>query len=149
MNKPLIFIGSDHRGFPLKAKFTAWLQERGCDVRDVGPETADRCDAQDYAVKAAEAMRGHPDAVGILICMTGQVMTMTANRYKHLRAAMCLNTTMARLAREHNDANVMTLGAYVVGEQVAFDCLETFLNTKHLGGTYAERVCKMTDLGGL
>jgi ribose 5-phosphate isomerase B len=81
--------------------------------------------------------------------MSGQAMAMTANRYQHIRAALCANTTMARLAREHNDANILALGAHIVGQDVALDCLETFVTTKFLGGRYAERIVKMTELGGL
>lgn len=142
-------IGSDHRGFALKTLFIARLKDMGHAVIDVGPETDASCDAGDYAQKAVLLMRDNPSYTGILICMSGQAMTMTANRYQHIRAAMCLNTTMARLARQHNDANVMTLGAYIVGQEVAMDCLETFVNTAFLGGRFEPRREKLTAMGGL
>jgi ribose 5-phosphate isomerase B len=149
MTQDLVYIASDHRGFALKTHFVDFLRAEGYQVEDLGPSDDTRCDAMDYAVKLAEAMRDKPDARGILICMTGQVMTMTANKYRHLRAALCLNTTMARLAREHNDANVLVLGSHIVGLAVAEDCLKTFLTTACLGGRYAERCRLLADLGGL
>jgi ribose 5-phosphate isomerase B len=149
MTNSLIFIASDHRGFQLKTKMISWLRERGMSVRDLGPEGEARCDASDFALKLAVEMKAVPDAAGVLICGTGQVMTMTANRFQHLRAALCTSATMARLARQHNDANVLTLGAHIIGEEVAMDCLDTFLATPHLGGRYAERVKSLTNLGGL
>ena len=76
-------------------------------------------------------------------------MAMTANRYQHIRAALCHNATVARLTREHNDANVLVLGADIIGSTVAEDCLQVFLQTKFLGGRYAERCQKLHDLGGL
>jgi ribose 5-phosphate isomerase B len=149
MSNPLIFIASDHRGFKLKAKFVDWLEGHGFNVRDLGPQSEARCDAQAYAQKVAEVMRENPGAMGVLICGTGQAMSMTANRYRYIRAALVTNTTMARLARQHNDANVLALGAGLIGEEIAFECLETFLKTEPLGGHYAERVKQLEAMGGL
>ena len=149
MNAKTVAIASDHRGFPIKALFSARLKERGINVIDFGPADETRCDAGDFAQKVAEDLRKNPDHIGVLICGTGQVMAMTSNRYKHLRAALCLNTTMARLARQHNDANVLVLGAHVIGQEIALDCLDAFLNTEFLGGRYAERRDKLTTMGGL
>ena len=142
-------LASDHRGFPLKSLFSAHLKERGHAVVDYGAPDENRCDAGDFAQRLIQDLRDHPDRLGVLICGTGQVMAMTANRYRHIRAALCLNTTMARLAREHNDANVLVLGAHIVGQEVAIDCLDVFLSTHFLGGRYAERRDKLTALGGL
>ena len=143
------FVASDHRGFVLKGKTLAWLAANGHVAEDLGPNSDTRCDASAYAVKLATTLKATPAARGILICGSGQAMAMTANRYQLLRAALCLNTTMARLAREHNDANVLVLGADLVGEGLALDCLATFLNTEFLGGRYAERRDYLTNLGGL
>jgi ribose 5-phosphate isomerase B len=144
-----IAIASDHRGFPLKAVFIARLRERGHTVIDFGTDSETSCDAMDFANRVAVDLRDHPDHRGVLICMSGQAMAMTANRYQHIRAAMCLNTTMARLAREHNDANVLVLGAHMVGQEVALDCLDSFLATEFLGGRFTARRDKLTDMGGL
>jgi ribose 5-phosphate isomerase B len=149
MSKSIIYIASDHRGYSLKAKFVDWLREHGYEVRDLGTNNADRCDVSDYAIKLAGELKKDPDARGILICKSGQASAMTANRFQHLRAALCTNSTMARLAREHNDANVLVLGAYITGYDVAQECLEVFLKTAAFGDRYAERVKMLTDLGGL
>lgn len=144
-----IIIGSDHRGFSLKAKLMAWLHERGYDPQDVGSYQADRCDASDFAVQLARELEASRATFGVLICGTGQAMAITANRFKHIRAALCSEVTTARLTRQHNDANVLVLGADLIGEGIAYDCLEVFLKTEFLGGRYAERRDKLTAMGGL
>ena len=149
MPKPIVFLAADHRGFPLKSKLIAWLAEHGYETRNLGADASERCDAGDFAVRLAEEMKKEKSACGILLCGTGLAMAMTANRYKHLRAALCANATVARLSRQHNDANVLVLGADITGEAVAMDCLEIFLATDFLGGRYAERRDKLTALGGL
>lgn len=150
MTSKIIYIASDHRGFSLKTSFIKWLKEEGYEVHDIGPDTDEhRVDATDYAVRVATSMRNNALARAILICGTGQAMAMSANRFKHIRAALCTDTTMTRLAREHNDANVLALGSGIVGEEVAFDCLRAFLSTEALGGRYAERCQILTELGGL
>lgn len=150
MTEKTIYIASDHRGYPLKSDFVTWLTQNGYDVHDLGPvDEEERVNASDFAVRVASAMRADPQGRGILICGTGQVMAMTANRFKHIRAALCTNSTMARLARQHNDANILVLGAHVSGDEVAQECLEVFLNTPALGGRYADRCQMLTELGGL
>ncbi|MFA4994442.1 MAG: ribose 5-phosphate isomerase B [Bdellovibrionales bacterium] len=149
MTEKTVSIASDHRGFPLKSILSAHMKERGIKVIDFGTMSEDRCDAGDFAQKVVSDLHAHPDHLGILICGTGQAMSMTANRYKHIRGALCLNTTMVRLARQHNDANVLILGAHVSGQEVALDCLDAFLTTDFLGGRFAERRDKLTAMGGL
>jgi ribose 5-phosphate isomerase B len=149
MAKVTVSIASDHRGFPLKSLFSAHLKERNINVIDWGPKNEDRCDAQDFAQKVVNDLRKNPEHLGVLICGTGQAMAMTANRYRHIRGALCLNTTMARLARQHNDANVLILGAHIIGQESALDCLDAFLVTEFLGGRFAERRDKLTALGGI
>lgn len=149
MNNSLILIASDHRGFSLKAKIILWLKENNFDYRDFGPDNENRCDASDYAIKVVDAMREDTTAKGILVCGTGQAMAMTSNRFKGIRAAVCTDSTTARLARQHNDANVLALGAAVIGEEVVIDCVETFLKTEAFGGRYVDRRVKLEKLGGL
>jgi ribose 5-phosphate isomerase B len=149
MPNTIVFIAADHRGFPLKAKLVAWLTEHKFEVRDLGTHSEERCDALDFAARMAAEIAGNGGAFGVLICGTGQAMAMTANRYKNIRAALCANATVARLTRQHNDANVLVLGADITGTAVALDCLEAFLGTEFLGGRYAERRDKLTALGGL
>lgn len=142
-------IASDHRGFSLKTAALEWLRANGYAPLDLGTHTEDRCDAGDYVLKVVRAVREDPAARGILICGTGQAMAMTANRYQYIRAALCVNATMARMAREHNDANILALGAHIVGQEVAMDCVKFFLATPFLGGRYAERCAALEALGGL
>jgi len=150
MTNKTIYIASDHRGYPLKSVFVSWLTEAGYDVHDLGPSgKAERVNASDFAVRVASAMRASPESRGVLICGTGQVMAMTSNRFKHIRAALCTNGMMARMAREHNDANILVLGADIVGDGLALDALQTFLSTGFLGGRYGERCKMLAELGGL
>jgi ribose 5-phosphate isomerase B len=144
-----VALGADHRGFPFKTLFAARLAERGHNVMDFGTGDETSCDACDYAQAVVTDMGANPDHIGVVICGSGQAMAMTANRFAHIRAALCLNTTMARLAREHNDANVLVMGSHIIGQEVALDCLDTFLATKFLGGRYSARLEKMKIIGGL
>ncbi len=148
MPHKIVPIAADHRGFELKARFITWLKEHGFEPKDLGTHSQERCDALDFANKMAAELK-HEDQRGVLICGSGQAMAMTANRYRNLRAALCTNSTLARLAREHNDANVLAIGADIIGSEVALDCLKIFLETNCLGGRYAERRQRLTDLGGL
>ena len=145
----IVLIAADHRGFELKAKFIEWLKAHGYTPKDLGTNSAERCDAGDFAVKMAKEVQANPDQFGVLICGSGQAMTMTANRFRNIRAALCANPEIAQLAREHNDANILSLGADFTDAATALKCLETFMKTKFLGGRYAERRDKLTDLGGL
>jgi ribose 5-phosphate isomerase B len=149
MPDPVVYFAADHRGFFLKAKLRTLLGGHGFAVEDLGTDSEARCDASDFASRMAIEMAGKRDCFGVLICGTGLAMAMTANRYRHLRAALCSNATMARLARQHNDANILVLGADITGDAVSADCLEVFLKTEFLGGRYAERRDKLTALGGL
>jgi ribose 5-phosphate isomerase B len=144
-----VLIAADHRGFPLKAVLIEWLKDKSYTPHDLGTASTERCDAFDYARNLADELDAKAASFGVLICGTGHAMAMTANRYRHIRAAHCTDVTMARLAREHNDANVLVLGAEIVGPGVALDCLDAFLKTKFLGGRYAERRDRLTALGGL
>jgi len=149
MANTVIPIGADHRGFALKTRFVTWLNTHGFQAKDLGAHSADRCDALDIAKAMAEDFNAHALQFGVLICGTGQAMAMTANRYKSLRAALCTNPEMARLAREHNDANVLALGADITPPDAALQIFEVFLGTEALGGRYAERRDRLNLLGGL
>jgi ribose 5-phosphate isomerase B len=149
MANSIIPIGADHRGFALKAGLVAWLNTHGFQARDLGAHGAERCDALDIAMAMADEFDANAPHLGVLICGTGQAMAMTANRYAKLRAALCTSADMARLAREHNDANVLALGADITPPDAALQILEVFLGTPALGGRYAERRARLTALGGL
>jgi len=99
MTTAIVPIGSDHRGFRLKARFIEWLNAHGYEPRDLGTHSEERCDALDFARRMAAEFKSGADQAGVLICGTGQAMAMTANRYRNLRAALCTDVDMARLAR--------------------------------------------------
>lgn len=149
MANPIVPIGADHRGYRLKVRLVEWLAAHGYEAKDLGTHDEARCDAFDFAKKLAEAFKSNGAQSGVLICGTGQAMAMTANRYKNIRAALCANAEIAKLTREHNDANVLVLGADFIAFDEAIKCLEAFLNTKFPGGRYAARRDKLTALGGL
>jgi ribose 5-phosphate isomerase B len=149
MSKPVIPIGADHRGYALKTQVVSWLEQNGYAPKDVGTHNAERCDALDYAKALAAELESDSVQFGILICGSGQAMTMTANRYRHLRAALCGSVAMATTTRQHNDANVLVLGADFTPPDEALKILQTFLDTEFLGGKYAERRDALTALGGL
>ena len=138
-----ILIASDHAGFELKERLERALRERGYDVEDLGTNSADSTDYPDFAHPVAERVsRGEVDR-GVLLCGTGLGMSYTANRYPHVRAAVAWNTEVARLAREHNDANVLVLPARFVTPEEGLEILTTWLDTKFAGGRHARRVDKI------
>jgi ribose 5-phosphate isomerase B len=144
-----IFLGADHRGVKLKSQCISWLKQHDYNPVDLGTNSEERCDAFDFAKKMDEQFKADSNQFGILICGTGQAMAMTANRYRNIRAALCTTPEVAKLSREHNDANVLVMGADTIDADTALKCVEVFLGTKFLGGRYAERRDKLTDLGGL
>jgi ribose 5-phosphate isomerase B len=149
MSKTVIPIGADHRGYALKAQLIGWLEQNGYAPKDLGTHETERCNALDYAQKLAAEFKSNVVQRGILICGSGQAMTMSANRHQHLRAALCGGVEMAKTTRQHNDANVLVLGADFTSEDQALNILRVFLATEFLGGRYAERRDALTALGGL
>lgn len=142
-----IGIASDHAGYALKADLIDMLQERGLEVLDLGTDGPDSVDYPDFADALAGAIAEGRASRGILVCGTGIGIAMAANRHRHLRAATCHDTTDARLARQHNDANVLALGARTTGPEVAQDCVRIFLDTEFEGDSnprHARRVAKMS-----
>lgn len=144
MSKTVIALASDHGGFALKAELAEWLKTRGETVLDLGPDSADSVDYPDYADRMAEAIRAGKAGLGVLICGSGIGISIAANRHRWIRAALCHDVTTARLCRAHNDANVLALGARIIGGEVAKDCLAAFLETSFEGGRHVRRVDKMS-----
>lgn len=144
MSDDAIALASDHGGFHLKAELAAWLRERGLTVLDLGPDGADSVDYPDFADRMAEAIRAGKATRGVLICGSGVGISIAANRHRWVRAALCHDVTTARLCRAHNDANVLALGARVLGPEVAKDCLAAFLDTPFEGGRHSRRIDKMS-----
>jgi len=149
MSKTTVPITADHRGFKLKAQLIDWLKGHGFEPKDLGTYSEERCDSIDYATKMAAEIAAHPGEVGVILCGSGNGIAIAANRFKALRAAIAFTPEMARLAREHNDANVLALGADYMDAEKSVACLEAFLNGKFLGGRYAERRDKLDKLGGV
>lgn len=143
MTKPTLVIASDHAGFDLKTLLKEALEAKGYAVTDLGPADTTSVDYPDMADKLAGAMKDGVGERGVLICGTGIGIGIAANRHRHLRAALCHDTTTARLARGHNDANVICFGARVIGTEVALDSLDVFLTTPFEGGRHQRRVDKL------
>jgi ribose 5-phosphate isomerase B len=138
-----VVIGGDHAGFALKEVLKAELAALGYAVDDVGTFDSASVDYPDIADKVAgKIAAGAPR--GVLVCGTGIGIAIAANRHRGIRAAVCHDSVSARLARQHNDANVLALGARLLGEEVAKDCLRVFLSTAFEGGRHARRVAKMS-----
>lgn len=138
-----IALAADHAGYALKEKLKEVLVERGLDILDLGTYSAEPADYPDQANAVAAAIAEGRAQRGVLVCGTGIGIAIAANRHRHIRAALCHDVTTARLAREHNDANVLALGGRIVGEATARDCLATFLDTPFAGGRHARRVAKL------
>lgn len=136
-------LACDHAGVALKQELKAALVAAGRDVLDLGTDGTASVDYPDFADRLAAALATGRASAGVLICGTGIGISIAANRHRHLRAALCHDATTARLAREHNDANVLVLGARVTGTQTALDCLATFLATGFAGGRHAGRIAKL------
>ena len=138
-----IALGSDHAGFELKEKIKQKLQARGIAVDDRGTHSADSCDYPDYAQAVAEQVAAHGADFGILVCGTGIGMSMAANKVPSIRAARVVSESDAELSREHNDANVLTLGARITSDEETFKIIDKWLATPFAGGRHGRRVDKI------
>ena len=137
-----VAIACDHGGFALKEALKVALP--GVNWLDLGTDSAESVDYPDFANKLAGAIEDGKAARGILICGSGVGISIAANRHRHIRAAVSHDETSARLCRRHNNANVLALGARLIGQEVARDCLEAFLATGFEGGRHERRVAKMS-----
>lgn len=138
-----IAIGSDHAGFGYKKALIDLLQKRGNQVMDLGPFDENSVDYPDYAHPVASAVEEGRAACGILICGSGNGVAITANKHVGIRAALCWETELAKLARLHNDANIICIPARFISEAVAIDMVEHFLTTPFEGGRHQNRVQKI------
>ncbi len=144
MSEGTVAIASDHAGPSMKEALNAVLKERGFEVLDLGMHGEDSVDYHDYGKAVGEAVTSGQAKLGVVICGTGIGISIAANRIPGVRAAICHDATSARLAREHNDANVMALGARLVGPEVALDCLDACLATEFSGGErHVRRIGKL------
>ncbi len=138
----VLIIGSDHAGLELKRELAGVATELGYEVRDVGTHTSDSTDYPDYGHQVASAVAAG-EGLGLLVCGTGIGMSMTANRHAGVRAALCGDAYSASMARRHNDANVLCVGARVVGPGLAGEILRAFLSASFEGGRHERRVNKI------
>ena len=138
-----IAIASDHAGFAVKAMLADELRAAGHDVLDLGTDGEASVDYPDYGFAVGHAVASGRAARGIAVCGSGIGISIAANRVAGARAALCTSGLMARLARLHNDANILALGSRIIGIEVARDCVHEFLNTAFEGGRHAGRVAKL------
>jgi ribose 5-phosphate isomerase B len=144
--KPRIALGADHAGFHAKEIIRKFLAEQGYDVEDLGTQSDESVDYPDFARQVAERVASGGAQIGILTCGTGIGMAMTANKVPGIRAATAHDTMTASLAREHNDANVLTLGGRVVTDESAVAIVRAFLEAQFAGGRHQRRVDKIVEL---
>ena len=142
----VIALASDHGGFELKNQLVEKLKKDGYDVLDLGTHTTDSVDYPDIAALMADAIKTGKAERGILLCGTGIGISIAANRFPFIRAALVHDAFGARLCRQHNNANVLVMGGRNTGVEVAFECADIFLNTEFLGGRHERRVEKMSHM---
>jgi ribose 5-phosphate isomerase B len=142
---PTIVLGADHAGYKLKEAIKNYLIEQKFPVEDVGTWTDESVDYPDYARKVSERVAGS-DKVGVLVCGTAIGMTIAANKVDGIRAAQVHDLFTAKMAREHNDANVLTLGARVMEQEAGIAAVREFLDAKFLGGRHQRRIDKINEM---
>lgn len=140
-----IAIGSDHAGFCLKEALKTYLQKKGFNVKDFGTYSEERADYPDFAHPVAKAVEDKQAEMGVLICGSGNGVNMTANKHRNVRSALCWNAEIAKLARQHNDANIIALPARFMSEKEAEECIDVFFSTAFEGGRHTERVKKIEE----
>lgn len=136
----MIAVGSDHAAFPFKEEMKAYLVERGFEIKDFGTCGLERVDYCDFGFSVGEAVASGECEKGLVFCGTGVGISISANKVEGVRAVVCSEPYSAKLSREHNDTNVLALGARVVGIELAKMIIDVWLNTKFEGGRHAERV---------
>lgn len=141
-----IAIGSDHAGYKLKDEIVKFLQTKNYEAVDFGTCDSKSVDYTDYGLKVAEAVRNGDCEKGIIICGTGIGISISANKVPGIRAALCTNSFMARMSREHNNANVLALGERIVGLDLAIDIVDEWLKAEYLGDRHQRRVDKIEDI---
>lgn len=141
-----IAIGNDHAAVSMKFEIIEHLQSLGHEVINYGTDTLESCDYPIYGEKVARAVANKEAECGILICGTGVGISLAATKVKGIRAAVCSESTTARLVRQHNDANIIAFGARIVGIETAKEIVDAFLEAEFMGGRHAQRVQMITDM---
>lgn len=142
----MIAIGSDHAGFNLKTEIVELLKKEGYEIKDLGTCDCNSVDYPDFGQAVAEAVSNGECEKGIIICGTGIGISIAANKVPGVRAALCTDSYMAKMSREHNDANVLALGARVIGSGLATDIVDTWLKTEFAGGKHKRRIDKISAI---
>ena len=142
----MLAIGSDHGGYALKQEIMEHLHSRGVKFKDYGTFSAESCDYPQFGAAVDRAVADGECQMGIIICGTGIGISISANKIRGVRAALCTDCFMAEMARRHNDANVLALGARVVGSGLALKIVDTFLDSSFDGGRHERRVRQMMNL---
>ena len=143
IKKKRIILASDHAGYGLKKEIKNYLIRKRNKVLDLGTNNTNSVDYPDFAHLLAKQMKKNKKQIGILICGSGVGMSITANKYKNIRAALCHNVKTAKLSREHNNANVIAIGSRMTKKKIALKCIGTFLNTNFKGGRHLRRINKI------
>lgn len=139
----VIGVGSDHAGFELKTKLLSYLRDQSLVVEDFGAHSHESVDYPDVAHQLALAIEDQRIERGVLVCGTGVGMSIAANRHAGVRAIVCSEPLSVRMSRQHNDANVVCLGARIIGEEMAQEIVDEFLRTEFDGGRHARRIAKL------
>ena len=139
-------IGSDHAGLKLKNRVIDLLKKKGIEVTDFGTDNNESVDYPDFGMQVAEEVSRGQTERGILLCGSGIGMSIVANKYRGVRAALCYDTQTARLSRKHNDANILVMGGRLLGEPKALEIVRTWLETKFEGGRHARRIKKIRQI---
>ena len=137
-----IIIGSDHAAYDLKEKIKAFLVQRGIDVEDVGPQGEEPVDYPDFGIKVASMVSAGKFERGILLCGTGIGMSMVANKFPYVRAALCTDLFSSIMSRRHNNSNILVMGGRVVGDVLAMEIVKAWLETPYDGGRHQRRLDK-------
>ena len=141
-----ISLGCDHGGYALKEHIKAYLESKGHEVVDCGTYSTDSCDYPIFGEAAARKVQSGECERGIVICTTGIGISISANKVKGIRAALCGDCYSAEMTRRHNDANILAMGARVLGPGLALKIVDTFLNTEFEGGRHARRIALISDI---
>jgi len=139
-----IAIGCDHAGFPYKDSIVKLLEAKGIEVKDMGTNSADSVDYPDFVHPVADSVESGESQLGVTLCGSGNGVAMTANKHQDIRAAICWNEELAALARQHNNANVISIPVRFIEEETAMKMVETFIQTEFEGGRHARRVGKIS-----
>ena len=142
----VIALGADHAGWELKEALKAWLIETGHQILDFGTHSPESVDYPDYALQVAESVASGKAERGLLVCGTGIGMAMTANKVPGIRAALCSDPFMARMSREHNDANILTLSGRLMDKELGLEILRMWLRTEFAGGRHERRLGKIAQI---